>query len=74
MKVISYTLKKYNCFIYLSKASRETCYYSEYVLRLQKEYQIWQKWKNELTSLCKTPLFEASKIVTKSLKTSVFVH
>ena len=37
-KAISYKNKKLlNLFIF------ETCYYSEYVLRLQKERQTWQK-------------------------------
>ena len=37
------------------KEALETCYYLEYVLRLQKERQIWQKSKTHLLFFVKNP-------------------
>ena len=40
MKAISYKIKNYKGSLILPKEALETCNYSEYVLRLQKEHQV----------------------------------
>ena len=56
----------------LPKETLETCTYPEYVLRLQKERQMWQKTKFPLLFFVKNPCV-ASKVITNSLKTLDFV-
>ena len=72
MKAINYKMKKLNRFVHSSKKTLEKCNYPEYVLRLQKERQIWQKSKIHLLFLWRTRV-EASKVITNSLKTLDFV-
>ena len=55
-----------------SQEALETCSYPEYVLRLQKQRQIWQKSKIHLPFLWKTRV-GASKVITNSLKLLHFV-
>ena len=72
MKAIKYKMKKLNRFVHSSKRSPWELQLSKYVLRLQKERQIWQKSRIHLPFLWKTHV-EASKFITYSLKTSDFV-
>ena len=51
MIAISYKMKYLNKFLYSSKKTVEVINFSEYVLRLQKERQLWQKLKNKLLFL-----------------------
>ena len=71
MKAIKYKMKKKNRFVYSSKKALETCNYTEQVLRLQKERQIWQKSNINLLFFVKNP--SRSKVITNSLKTLDFV-
>ena len=59
MKAISYKMKQLIKFIYLSKKAHETCNYSEYVLHLQKERQIWTEIKNKLLLFCEKSVSKA---------------
>ena len=44
MKAINYRKKKLNRFVYSSKEALENWKHPKYVLHLQKERQLWQKF------------------------------